>query len=419
MRIVHINRSDTTGGAAVAAMRLVKALNENDVTANMLVAEKNSDLPWVQSIVENRFDKAKLFLKFAKDVAAYIPHEKHKATRFAWSVGQSGFDISKHPLVQQADIIHLHWINQGFISTKGLSKLLKLGKPVVWTLHDMWSFTGGCHYSADCTNYTEHCGSCPFLNDAAPDDISYDQHQRKSAIYKNANLHFVTCSNWLGGLAQKASLLKHKSIISISNPIETDIYSPQPKDAARERLGLSKDKKIILFGAANISDPRKGMPHLLAALNHLAKKIEKNQIELLVFGKAPAALTENFPYPVRLLNYISNQQTLVDLYNAADVFVLPSLEDNLPNTVMEALSCGLPVAAFRIGGVPEMVINGSCGYLSKSGDSIGLSNSIEKLLFDENHQNFGANARQKVEESYAPTLIAQKYIDLYTSILKK
>lgn len=419
MHIVHINKSDTSGGAAVAAMRLVRALNQSNINASMLVAEKKTNLPWVETIANTKFEKAKLIYHFAKEVASFIPHEKEKKSRFAWSAGKSGFDISNHPLVQNADIIHLHWINQGFISIKGLRKLFNLGKPVVWTLHDMWSFTGGCHYAGDCHNFEQHCGFCPFLCDPSLNDISHQQHNKKTSLYKNANLHVVTCSNWLARMAEKASLYSEKKIISIPNSIETDLYHPKSQVEARRELNLPQDKKIILFGAANVTDPRKGMTHLVYALNHLAKKISRDKIELVVFGKAPASLTESFPYPVRLLNYIEKQDTLINLYNAADVFVLPSLEDNLPNTVMEAMASGLPVAAFRIGGVPEMVTHGVSGYLSAPGDGIGLAEGIEQLIFNKKSAEFRFNARKKVEKNYDPTLIAHRYLDLYKSILEK
>lgn len=419
MQIVHINRSDTTGGAAVAAMRIVEALNKSDVDARLLVAEKKSDKSYVESIADNRIDKTRLFYNFIKEIASYYPHEKNKETRFAWSAGSSGFNISKHPLIKKADIIHIHWINQGFISINGLSKLIKLNKPIVWTLHDMWSFTGGCHYVGDCNNFHNNCGFCPFLNDQAANDVSYQQHQKKSSIYKNANINIVTCSNWLAQEAKKASLFEGKNIISIPNPIETDLYIPKSQSEARTRLKLPSDKKIILFGAANVTDPRKGMSHLIFALKHLIEKIPQEKIELVIFGKTPPSITKMFPYPVHLLNYIDSRETLINLYNAADLFVLPSLEDNLPNTVMEALACGLPVAAFRIGGVPEMITHGSNGFLAAPGDGIGLAEGIKELLFSDKTEAFRLNARNKAEECYSPKLIANNYISLYKSILNK
>ncbi len=418
MQILHINRSDTTGGASVAAMRLVTALNASGVEANMLVAEKSVKSEMVYSVAGTRFGNIRLHYNFIMDLLAYLPYSKNRESRFAFSTAKNGFDISRHPLVINSDIIHIHWFNQGFISTKGLGKLLSLGKPVVWTLHDMWSFTGGCHYTGNCNNYENTCRFCPLLIKNSETDISNKQFLIKKELYKNGPLNIVTCSNWLAGKAKKASLLQNKKIVPIPNPIDTNIYLPKKQREARERLNLPPDKKIILFGAANINDPRKGMLHLLKALDYLSKTVDFSDIDLVVFGKATSGLKQSTKFRVHILNYINNRNTIIDLYNAADVFVLPSLEDNLPNTVMEALSCGLPVAAFKTGGVPEMVDDGVCGSLSMPGDEIGLANGIKKILFNPDATIYRFNARDKAIKNYSQHIIANRYIDFYKQLLK-
>ncbi len=419
MRVVHINKSDVKGGAAVAASRIVSSLRGMDVEASMLVAEKLGQDDWSVSIANSRREKAKVMFFFLQEVAAFLPHEKSKTSRFAFSLARRGFNLSKHPLIMEADIIHLHWFNQGFLSLKGLEKIFQLGKPVVWTLHDMWSFTGGCHYAGSCEGYQKSCGSCPLIQDASPNDISAVQHGKKQMAYNNAPLSIVTCSQWLGSVARQSSLLKHHRVTSIPNPIDTDFYAPVPRQEARKRLNLPLDKKILLFGAANVADPRKGIALLLHALKLLSTRKHADQIELVIFGKTPPRLAEKLPFPARLMHYVSDADTLVDLYNAADVFVLPSLEDNLPNTVMEALSCGTPVAAFRIGGVPEMVAHGICGYLAAPGDAGGLAEGIEYLLFKCSEQACRENAREKVLNNFAPELVAKQYLQLYLQLLSE
>ncbi|HLW08173.1 MAG TPA: glycosyltransferase, partial [Marinilabiliaceae bacterium] len=364
MRVVHINKSDLTGGAAVAASRIVSALRLMEVDATLLVAEKKSKNSWVESILHSRKDKIKLTFNFLYDILSFLPHEKNKRGRFAFSLARRGFNLSNHPSIKNADIIHLHWFNHGFLSLKGLKAILELGKPIVWTLHDMWSFTGGCHYSGGCTNFKQSCGQCPMLLEPRDNDLSALQHLRKMKMYKNAPLTFVTCSNWLGQLANSSSLAREIPIQTIHNPINTDLFAPASRIDARRKLGLPLDKMIILFGAANVLDPRKGMKLLIHALNELTQKSYRDQIELVIFGKTPSDMEEQLPFPATLMHYVSKTDTLVNLYNAADLFVLPSLEDNLPNTVMESLACGTPIAAFRIGGVPEMVAHGTCGYLA-------------------------------------------------------
>lgn len=419
MRVVHINKSDQSGGAAVAASRITAALRGMDVAASLLVGEKRSTHPWVVPAVETGFQRGRLFINFLQEVAAFLPHEKSRSGRFAYSAGRKGLNLASHPLVQQADVIHLHWFNQGYMSLKGLGQLLALGKPVVWTLHDMWSFTGGCHYAGNCAGYRLQCGTCPLIQDPGVDDISARQFKRKQAIYSTGPLALVACSHWLAGVASEAALLQGHAVSSIPNPIETSVFRPLPRDVARERLGMDKERKILLFGAANVADPRKGMALLWHALRHLAAKRGSDGIQLVVFGKAPEGLAKELPFPVKVLNYVSSTETLVDLYNAADVFVLPSLEDNLPNTVMEALACGTPVAAFRIGGVPEMVAHGICGYLASAGDAGGLAEGIDFLLYKSRAETLRLNAREKVVQNFSPRTVAGQYLKLYEHLLQE
>ena len=417
MRVVHINRSDVVGGASVAASRIVEALRAQNIDASMLVAEKSGDSSWAHPVAQSSINKTLLKSRFLWDVAGFMGHEKSRLTRFAFSLAAAGFDLSKLSLVQEADIIHLHWFNQGFLSLKGLGKLLQLGKPVVWTLHDMWGFTGGCHYSGECERFTGACGHCAAIRDPSANDISSIQHQRKKTIYRDAPLSIVTCSTWLESAARKSSLLKDHPVISIPNPIDIDLYAPFPRAEARKRLKLPIDKKILLFGAANISDPRKGMHLLMHALKKLANGKNAKDIELVIFGKMPSGIDTRLPFPSHLMNFVDDPNTLVDLYNAADVFVLPSLEDNLPNTVMEALSCGTPVAAFRIGGVPEMVSHLRCGFLAPEADATGLAEGIEYLLYKIDADEYRFLAREKVLHNFTPELIANRYIELYSSLL--
>lgn len=418
MKIVHINKSDIRGGAAIAASRIVEALISSGIDAKLLVAENIGTKDYVQSVIKNRFDNIKLFVNFLYDLAYFIPIEKEKKNRFAFSLSKKGFNLSTNKAIAEADIIHLHWFNQGFLSLKGLEKILSLGKPVVWTLHDMWAFTGGCHYSAGCTNYEKKCGQCPMLLEPRDNDISNIQHLQKEKIYKNSNLTFVTCSNWLQGLAENATLASSHTVKTIHNPIDTSIYKPFDRIEARKKLGLPLDKKIILFGAANIADPRKGIKLLVYALKDLSDKDYNDEIELVLFGKMNAELESELPFPAITMNYIHKTEKLVNLYNAADLFVLPSLQDNLPNTVVESMACGTPVVAFRVGGVPEMVPHGTGGYLASLGDAQGLSKGIDYVLTNVDTIDFRKNAREKVLEKFEPKQIAQEYIELYKTLLK-
>jgi glycosyltransferase involved in cell wall biosynthesis len=418
MKVLHINKSDAAGGASVAAMRIVNALNKNGIDAKMLVVDKKTNSPLVETITSTKIKKYKSDLYFLSDVVRFLPYEKSNRERFSYSRGCYGFDLSSHPAVLEADIIHLHWLNQGFLSLNGLKKIVKTGKPVVWTLHDMWSFTGGCHYSGKCLDFKDNCGNCQFLRNPKKEDISFKQFNFKKKIYADAPIYPVTCSNWLAQTALQSDLLKYKPIISIPNPIDIDVFKPCDKSEARKKLGLPQDKKLILFGAANVSDPRKGIMHLISALNKLAENENKNSIELIIFGKNSEHISGKLPFIVYAMNYVSNTESIVNLYNAADLFVLPSMEDNLPNTVMEALACGLPVVAFNTGGVPEMVTHKQTGFLASLGNEQELAEGLHYLLTNSEIDNFRINARKKVEENFAPDIVASRYKTLYNSLMK-
>ncbi|TLX70967.1 glycosyltransferase [Labilibacter sediminis] len=421
MKVVIINKSATGGGAAVAAKRLYEALEVNGIKASMLVQDEIKDSTSIQSLSNSKREKRKSFLRFIQERLYFLPYEKNKSIRYSFSPAIAGIDISKHPLVQEADIIHLHWINHGFLSIDTLEKLFALGKPVVWTMHDMWPFTGGCHYAVACHEFIESCGFCPFLRKSFKDDLSSRIHAKKRLVWKKANLNAVSCSNWLGSIAQESSLLRQKKISSIPNPINTQVFSPKDSKKCREELGLPKDKKLLLFGAANISDPRKGSKYLIESLNILDQKHPhlKDEFELVVFGKSNKKQLKRFPFKVNSMKFISCTDELVKLYSAADAFVLPSLQDNLPNTVMESLACGVPVIGFRVGGVPEMIEHQKSGFLAEARDSESLANGIVDVLFHDNLNSYKKAARSFALDNFDNKVVADQYIALYSSLMNK
>lgn len=416
MRVLHINKSDHTGGAAVAAVRLLDALHDYGSDVRMLVLEGSGRHEKVEVLARSRKSRILGKLKFLGEVLSFVPFEKNRQNRFSFSRSRFGFDISRHPLVREADVIHLHWVNQGFLSLNGLGKLIALGKPVIWTLHDTWPFTGGCHYPGTCGGFSSTCGQCPMLKSPAPDDLSARQHETKEKIYKNAAITFVGCSRWMQQMAADSSLvrkdLKHE-VMQIFNPVDTRLFSPGEKNDVRQKLGLPGGKKLLLFGAANVADPRKGIGFLLRALNYIAQKEPelKEQLELMVFGKNVEFLGDKLSFKLHSFDIVSSEAEMARLYQAADLFVLPSMQDNLPNTVVESMSCGTPVVAFHIGGVPEMIQHQKTGFLATPGKSKELAMGILSVLDD--HEEQGRNARIFAEENFAPAVIAHQYNELY------
>ncbi len=420
MKILQINKTDAGGGAAVAANRLNRALRNNGIESKLMVQDLRRNEEGVYAVGSGFAYRQKAFARFAWERLSFLPYERNASVRFAFSPANTGIDISRHPLVQEADIIHLHWVNQGFLSLETLGQLLACGKPIVWTQHDMWSFTGGCHYAGTCLEFLEFCSYCPFLKKPGKKDLSAQLFAKKRRIYNAAPLSIVTCSKWLRTLSQESKLLRRKNFHNIPNPIDTNFYAPRNKQEARQRLNLPADKKLVLFGAANVNDPRKGMRYFIEALSILGENfpVVNENTELVVFGKMNDETIKLFPFKTHSFKFVSNPDTLVDLYCAADCYVLPSLQDNLPNTVMESLACGTPVVGFSIGGVPEMVTHQQSGYLAEVKNSLSLATGIYETLFISDQQKYRQNARQKAVDCYAEAVVAKQYTEVYKSLLK-
>ncbi|HZY40198.1 MAG TPA: glycosyltransferase family 4 protein [Mucilaginibacter sp.] len=422
MKVTLINTSDAGGGAPAACMRLLKALEQKQVDVHMLVQEKKTSEPRVNSISNWFLGRQAAKFNFLYERLPFIWFRaKTPEVRFAFSPANTSTDISRQPAVTNADILHLHWTNFGFLSINDLEKLQQSGKPIVWTLHDMWTFTGGCHYAGDCDHFVKECGNCWMLKGANENDLSHSGWLRKLEMFKSAkNIVFVTCSNWLAEVAKTSSLLKDFRIEAIPNAIDTEIFSPKDQNATRERWDIDPAKKIILFGAANILDRRKGITYLVEALNVLREKYAgKDDLGIVIFGKNKSFDISQLPFKVYEMNVINSQQAMAELYNLADVYVTPAIEDNLPNTVMEALACGTPVVAFNTGGIPDMVDHRQNGYLAEFKSAADFAAGINYVLTSDQKSELSANARKKVLDNFTNALVAEKYIAVYKSILKK
>jgi glycosyltransferase involved in cell wall biosynthesis len=417
MKILILSTFERTGGAAVAANRLMHALNKSGQEAKMLVRDKQTDDPNVISINTGWWKKKINFARFAYERwVIFLNNRFSSKNLFAVSIANTGTDVSKHPLVKEADIIHLHWINQGFLSLNDIRKLTELGKPIVWTTHDMWFSTGICHYPDICEQYKTACVRCPkqvkyFLKNLAR--ITF----LKKMQMPLSGLMFVGCSKWITYSARQSKLLNDASAMSIPNPIDTNVFNPVNKYEARKRLGLHVGKQLLLFIAAKLSDNRKGVAYLVKACELLQKKNVINA-EILLIGKSSEELTNQFPFPVIELGYVSDNEKIVLAYSCADLFVIPSMEDNLPNTIMEAMACGTPCVGFNTGGIPEMIDHKQTGYVAEYKNAEDLATGIEWVL--ENTERLGLSDAcvKKVKENYSEYIVASKYISLYNTLLK-
>ena len=413
MRVLIVNSSENTGGAAVAAHRLKDALNKSGVKAKMLVREKVSDQLTVVALPKGWLLRWNFL--WERWCIFWRLHFSRKHL-FEIDIANAGSDITSLPEFKEADIIHLHWINQGMLSLKNIQAILSSGKPVVWTMHDLWPATAICHYARGCTSFTDKCHHCPLLpGGGSSNDLSAKVWKRKKEMLKNHSIHFVTCSKWLGNEAKKSGLIGKQSINTIPNPIDNHVFKPQDKKKSRENCGLPTDKRIILFVSQRVTDRRKGMDYFIQAIETLAQEHPKmkESVGIAILGGHSEEFVGTLPLPIFPLGYVNDERKIIDIYNSADMFVLPSLEDNLPNTIMEALACGVPCVGFKVGGIPEMIDHKQNGYIAEYQNAKDLAKGMEWILNEADWQSLSNHAVKKVATCYSQQNVAIKYVEVY------
>lgn len=324
-----------------------------------------------------------------------------------------------HAKSQAVDIIQLHWISK-FLDYTSFFGSLDPDQPVVWTLHDMNAFTGGCHFSDGCSRFKTGCGGCPQLPTSSTTSLPMTDTSREFFLQKKAalagiNLHVVAPSRWLLAAAQSSAMLSDaKSFNHIPYGISTDDYYPMPRSEARARLGIDPDVTLFCFGAMDVVNRRKGANEMLRALSHIA---DLPGVEGLVFG---GGRLPDVDHPLPKIHQIGPVQGLLaqrTVFSSADAFVLPSLEDNLPLTGMEAMSCGTAVVGFAAGGIPDYVLPGQTGLLAKTGDADDLGRKLRQLMTDpQQAAEMGARARRRVEAEYSGAREAASYGALYAAL---
>ncbi len=329
---------------------------------------------------------------------------------FDVSIANTGIAITRLPAFAEAEVIHLHWVNQGLLSVEEIGRIVASGKKVVWTMHDMWPFTGICHHAGTCNAYGEGCGGCPYLRFPQGGDLSHRIFGKKEKAYGHGEITFTACSRWLEGLGRQSPLTRGHRVVSIPNPIDTSVFLPKDKTTVRQKMGLPHDKKIVLFAAMKASDKRKGIDYLMEAARLVARK--RTDLLFLIAGDQGEEITREFPLPTRSTGFIPSG-SMPDLYNAADLFVTPSLQENLPNTIMEAMACGTPCLGFDIGGIPEMIDHRENGYVARYKDAQDLAEGMLWTLFHADAQTLARNARRKVTEQYAQHTVALQYKEIY------
>jgi len=421
MNITLVNTMDSYGGAAKAAVRLHLALRAGGADSRMLVRHRRGGVPHTIAVaVDKANDEAYPEIVHGQCIQRHIIDENRTpGCNTYFSFPHPGLDVSRLDIIQRADCINLHWTDR-FLSPVSLRRLFHLGKPVVWTLHDQAPFTGGCHYAMDCHGFRNGCSKCPQLVDN-PWDLTAAALRDKADAYRGTNLTIVTPSRWMAGQAGQSALLGGFRIEVIPNSLNIDVFRPMPQPEAREALDLPADALYLLLGSYDLKEVRKGTRQCMHALQHCLQdpgfqdRSRAGGIRLLTFGYSHPDL-ERIGMPVHALGYLESEESLATAYAAADVFVLPSLEDNLPNTILEAMSCGTAIAAFDAGGIPEMVEEGITGRLAARGDAEHLARAIAQMLDRDDRQAMGRACRERVERDYAPHVQAGRYLDLFSEL---
>lgn len=415
MRVLIVNTSEQKGGAAIAASRLMHALRAEGVEARMLV--RDTDHP--SALVHRVHGHWKGRLRFLWErVVIWAANRFTRRNLFKVSIANTGFDITRLPEFQEADVVHLHWINQGFLSLRDLRKILLSGKRVVWTLHDMWPATAICHHAYACEAYHVACHDCPFLAAPGRNDLSARVFRQKQRTYGglHPNLSVVAVSRWLAERVKESALLGEKPRDIIPNTLSLDNFDLLDRTESRRELGLADRRYILLFGAARIDDPIKGFEFLQAAIECLLQRGEyrREELHLLLFGQIKDEhLLDDFPISHTEMGVVRDTHLISRLYSAANVTVSTSHYETFGQTMVEAQACGCLPLSFDGSGQADIIDHKENGYLAARLDIENLTDGLEWCLGDGQCID-RRDLREGVLQRYAPSAIARKYIEVYT-----
>jgi len=416
MKILHLNAFYGEGGAARATNRLHRNLLSRDKESWMVVRRKEEDN---KNVIQCESDG-----KLVKLVSTLRPYLDafplvffRKKRNLPWSISWLANQFIRVQSKISPDIVHVHWVGAGFLSLRNLSKI---ESRMVWTLHDAWPFTGGCHIINNCTAFKQSCGKCPQLGSGNHYDLSWLGWHRKKNLYNNNKITFVAPSHWIAEQARSSSLLSRFRIEVIPNGLDTNTFQPVDKQLSRKLLGLPQDKKIILFGAMSAtSDSNKGFDKLQKSLLHLKKLGFGDNVELVIFGSSEPANKPDMGFHTTYLGRFHDDVSLAIVYSAADLMCVPSIQESFGQTATEAMSCGTPVVSYATSGLLDIVDHKVTGYLAQPYDEMDFAKGIEFLISDSSClQTMSKDARNKVLKCFDISIVASKYIELYEQVLR-
>lgn len=410
-KVLHLSSFDVVGGAARAAYRIHQGLLKIGANSQILVQYKIGGDTTTHVVEGKIITRARSFI----DTTAL---KQYPQRRQLFSPEWFPDAIASKVAQVNPNIINLNWVCNGFLRVETLAKL---GRPLTWTLQDMWSFTGGCHYSQGCDRYKVSCGNCPQLQSGRESDLSRSVWQRKAKAWRNLNLTVVAPSEWMAKCASASSLFQNVRVEVIPFGLDTKVFKPIKARIARELLNLPQDKQLILFGAIDATgDTRKGFHLLQAALKSLSQAGWGDRIELVVFGSSKPDKPVDLGFPIHYLGKLQDDLSLRIAYAAADVMIAPSIEEAFGQTASESLACGTPVVVFTNTGLKDIVDHQQNGYVANYCDTEDLAKGIAWVLEDsERHQNLRYAAREKAEREYAMEIQAHRYLSLFHEILNQ
>ena len=410
MKILHIVAGELNGGAARGAYWLHTALLDLGLESKILGNARNTDrFEGVESLASSKLRKLQLAVARRLGKAPIRLYRGRENIDF--NTGFDGIDITGHAAYAEADLLHLHWVN----GVVGIRSLRKLDKPIVWTLRDMWPMTGGCHHSLGCDRFIDACGRCPQLGSAHEHDLTRLVIRRKQKALPK-HMHIVGISRWMSECARDSSLFGGLPVTTIANNVNTRAFTPLDKSLAKQQLGLTENRKVLLIGAQNVSSAYKGFDLFLDAL----KKLDMASVQVLMFGKRTARIPDSLGIPSTNLGFLSETSALQIAYSAADVFISPSRADAFGKTLVEAMACGTPTVCFDATGPKDIVDHQIDGYRAKPFSTTDLAGGINWILSrtQGDYRSLCDNARMNAERKFDSRVIAKRYVALYRKVLK-
>jgi glycosyltransferase involved in cell wall biosynthesis len=413
MKTLFISTQDNIGGAARATHWLAKGLRRSGEDVSMYVQKKTGDCSWVSITQKNRVEQYIHLLRPQLDVSPLSFYPKRIKTQWSLNLIPNS-SLRSRVLNFRPDLINLHWVGGGFLPIKDIKKF---NVPVVWSLYDMWPFTGGCHYDGGCGRYVNSCGSCPQLG-SSKSDITRYIHKTKLNSWEEIPFNIVAPSSWLANEAKRSSLFRNSRIEVIPHGTDLNLFKPIEKNSAREILSLDKNKRYVLFGSMNgTSDKRKGFQYLEPALKRLSLMPGHEDLALLVFGGSEPDNPPDLGFPIHYVGRLSDDISLAVLYSAADVTVTPSIQEAFGMTASESMACGTPVVAFGASGPIDVISHKIDGYLAEPYKFEDLSNGISWVLDRAHSKSLAFESRLKCERKFDLAIVADKYKNLYYELV--